>query len=303
MKIITTILATIAVSLNINAKILDKTIVILDKNILSLSDAKQIKSNINARKNISPQIYNKKNYEVKDIADNFIRSLIIRKNLEELGFVISDIQVESQIKQTETNLQVNREELLQFLKTNNISFKEYFQLTKETIEFNIFLARIIKPLIKITDFELKNEFTKNANSSSNTFSYTLVDFYIKKNQIPSTKLKEIRTDLIKFKKDGILPDYLKNLETSVLNEVKEDGLSTAIKNSLTGKSIEEFSNPVTIGGDLHLFFIKKKSVVESEKFSNAKRQLEQKIFIEKSESVIKKWLEQEKTKFYIKTYL
>jgi len=60
---------------------------------------------------------------------------------------------------------------------------------------------------------------------------------------------------------------------------------------------------VTIGGDLHLFFIKKKSVVESEKFSNAKRQLEQKIFIEKSESVIKKWLEQEKTKFYIKTYL
>lgn len=296
-------LAAITTSVSLHAKLIDKTLVVLDKELFTLSDAKQILNNINARKNISPQLYNKNDYQVKDIADDFIRTQIIRKNLDQLGFVISDAQVESQIKQTEANLHVNREELLQFLKTNNISFDEYFQLTKETIEFNIFLARIIKPLIKITDFELKNEFTKNGTNSSNTYSFTLVDFSIKKNLIDEAKLAQIRQDLIKFQKDGLLPQHLKNLETNVLNDVKEDGLSLDIKSSLVGKSVEEFSTPVTIGDNLHLFFIKKKSIVESEQYTNSKMQIEQKIFLEKSENVINKWLDQEKTKFYIKTYL
>ena len=296
-------LAAITTSVSLHAKLIDKTLVVLDKELFTLSDAKQILNNINARKNISPQLYNKNDYQIKDIADDFIRTQIIRKNLDQLGFVISDAQVESQIKQTEANLHVNREELLQFLKTNNISFDEYFQLTKETIEFNIFLARIIKPLIKITDFELKNEFTKNGTNSSNTYSFTLVDFSIKKNLIDEAKLAQIRQDLIKFQKDGLLPQHLKNLETNVLNDVKEDGLSLDIKSSLVGKSVEEFSTPVAIGDNLHLFFIKKKSIVESEQYTNSKMQIEQKIFLEKSENVINKWLDQEKTKFYIKTYL
>ena len=300
-KIYLIILLTLPVS--INAKLIDKTIAVIDKDIITLSDAERIKINIKARRNISPQIYNKKNYKISTIVDSFIRSQIIRKNLKQLGFVISNSQVESQIKQTQSNLQVNREELLQFLSSNNITFDEYFLITKETIEFNIFLARIIKPLIKITDYELKNEFSKNTKLSSNTFNYTLVDFYVKKSSIPKSKIKSMRDDLIAFKKDGILPTYLKNLETNVLTDVKEDGLSLDIRKSLSTKTIEEFSNPVEINEYFHLFFIKKKSIVESEKFSNTKRELEQKIFLAKSEDVINKWIEQEKTKFYIKTYL
>jgi peptidyl-prolyl cis-trans isomerase SurA len=300
-KIYLIILLTLPIS--INAKLIDKTIAVIDKDIITLSDAERIKINIKARQNISPQIYNKKNYKISTIVDSFIRSQIIRKNLKQLGFVISNSQVESQIKQTQSNLQVNREELLQFLSSNNITFDEYFLITKETIEFNIFLARIIKPLIKITDYELKNEFSKNTKLSSNTFNYTLVDFYVKKSSIPKSKIKSMRSDLIAFKKDGILPTYLKNLETNVLTDVKEDGLSLDIRKSLSTKTIEEFSNPVEINEYFHLFFIKKKSIVESEKFSNTKRELEQKIFLAKSENVINKWIDQEKTKFYIKKYL
>lgn len=302
MKISLTIFALIF-AINSKAKLIDKTIAIVDKEILTLSDISKIRSNIKARKNISPQIYSKAQYTNKDLVENFIRSQIIRKNLEQLGFVISNSQVESQIQQTETNLQVNREELLQFLSSNNISFDEYFSITKETIEFNIFLARIIKPLIKITDFELKNEFSKNSKISTNTFNYNLVDFYVNKKSVTSNRLKTIRNDLMKFQKDGVLPNYLKNLETSVLNDVKEEGLSSNIKSALKGISLEEFSEPVEINGYVHLFYVKKKSIVESEKFSNSKRNLEQKIFLMKSENVIKNWLVQEKNKFHIKTYL
>ncbi len=286
-----------------HSKLLDKTLAVIDSELLTLSDAEQILSNIDARRNISPQIYSKKKYDTEDVINNFIRKFIIRKNLSNMGFVISRLQVEAQIKETESNLKINREELLQFLGSNNISFNEYFDITKETIEYNIFLARIIKPLIKITDYELKNKFSKNTKLSSNTFNYTLVDFYVSKKSVSKSKLKTIRGDLIKFQKEGVLPNYLKNLETNVLNNVKEDGLASPIKKALIGIDVEKFSNPVEIGNHIHLFYIKNKSIVESEKFSTSKRKIEQEIFISKSLNVINKWLDQEKTKYYIKIYL
>ena len=283
--------------------LIDKTVAIIDKEILTLSEIQRIKNNLKARKNISPQLYSENDYDSQALINNFIRSYIIRENLKNLGFVISSEQVNSQIKQTEANLQINREQLLEFLETNNIKYDEYYQITKETIEFNIFLARIIRPLIKITDFELKNKFSNNTNLSSNTFNYNLVDFYIPKKSVTKSKLKQLRSDLIKFQKDGILPNHLKNLETNVLSDVKEEGLSADIKNSLIGKTVDEFSSPVEINEYIHLFFIKKKSIVESEKFSNNKRALEQEIFLKKSKNVIKKWLEQEQLNFHIKTYI
>ena len=294
------LLLVITLSFSAQSKLLDKTVAIIDKEILTLSDIKRIKSNISARKNISPQLYKNKNYSTKLIVDNFVRSHIIRTNLKDLGFVISREQVNSQIKQTEANLQINREQLLDFLETNNIKFEEYYEITKETIEYNIFLARVIRPLIKITDFELKNKFSNNTNLSSNTFNYNLVDFYISKKSITNSKLKTIRQDLIKFQKDGVLPNYLKNLETNVLSDVKEEGLSNDIKKSLRGKLVGQFSEPVEIGDQVHLFFVKKKSIVKSEKFSNNKKGLEQEIFLSKSDNVIKKWLEQEKANYHIK---
>ena len=187
-------------------------------------------------------------------------------------------------------------ELLQFLNSNGINYTEYFEITKATIEYNIFLARIIRPLIKITDYELKNKFSTNTKLASNTYNFTLVDFYVPKKSISQANLRTIREDLIAFQKNGNLPSHLKNLETNVLNDVKEEGLSNDIKKSLLKRQINEFSEPVTIGDSIHLFFIKKKSLVESEKFSNAKRDLEQQIFMSKSQDVIKKWLEQEKSK-------
>lgn len=285
------------------SKLIDKTIAIIDSEILTLSESNRTLKNVIARKNISPQIYTKNKYNTSDIVNNFFQTYIIRKNLEKLGFVISKSQVNDQISQTERNLKISRDELLQFLSTNGINYTEYFEITKATIEYNIFLARIIRPLIKITDYELKNKFSTNTKLASNTYNFNLVDFYIPKKSISQTNLKRIREDLITFQKNGNLPSYLKNLETNILNDVKEEGLSSDIKKSLVKKQVNEFSEPVMIGDAIHLFFIKKKSLVESEKFSSAKRQLEQEIFMSKSQDVIKKWLEQEKSKHYIKTYI
>ena len=58
-------------------------------------------------------------------------------------------------------------------------------------------------------------------------------------------------------------------------------MQTALRNIQEG----EFSAPVLIGGKYHAFFVKKKSLVESDGFLRAKRQLADFLFAEKSATV------------------
>ena len=80
-----------------------------------------------------------------------INRFLIRAKLEELGYVVDDDQVEGQIKSTEDRLRLNRAALLSFLQSNGLTFDEYFEVIRESIEFNIFFSRVIQPLITVTD--------------------------------------------------------------------------------------------------------------------------------------------------------
>ena len=55
---------------------------------------------------------------------------------------------------------------MNFLKSNDLTFNEYFEVIRETIEFNIFNGRVIQPLITITDQEVKNLFYKQNKSNT-----------------------------------------------------------------------------------------------------------------------------------------
>ena len=133
----------IVLSFNLQAKLLDKTIAIVDKEIFTLSDAQKIKSNIKARKNISPQIYSKSSYTNKEIVQKFIRTQIIRKNLEKLGFVISNSQVEAQIKQTEITYRLIAKSYYSFSKVTTLLLMNTLILQKKLLNLIYFLQGLL----------------------------------------------------------------------------------------------------------------------------------------------------------------
>ena len=106
-----------------------------------------------------------------------IKQFLIRDEISRTGYVINDNQVESQIKETEKRIGTTRKELLKFLKRHKITFEEYFEITRATIEYNIFTSKIIAPLVSVTDQEIKNTFYKrNIKNKALDLKYTLVDF-------------------------------------------------------------------------------------------------------------------------------
>jgi peptidyl-prolyl cis-trans isomerase SurA len=291
----------VTISLQANSKLLDKIQAVFNEKVITLSQVKRIKNSIAARRNIIPQIYHSTKMTNKEILEKEIQKFIVRNKLEVMGLIVTDKEVEDSIADREQKLGVTRTELIKFLDQNNLTFDEYFELTREAIEHQKFIGWVIRPLVSVTDQEIKNYYYKNSkNKQTIAFSYNLVNFTIPKSKIKNKSL--LKKDLINFQQNGVLPDYLKELETNPLGHIGEDGLTSKIKKALSGVNENEFSNPILINGYFNVFFIKEKKLIESEDFKRSKQRIQNILIGKQIVSISKTWFESEKNKFYIKYF-
>jgi peptidyl-prolyl cis-trans isomerase SurA len=140
----------------VNAKLIDKISAIVDENVVTLSQIQRMSKSLQIKKNIAPMIYDKSNYTNEEFINITVNKLLIRSKLSEMGMSVGDDQVESQVKSNEKRLNVDREQLKVFLKTQNTTYDEYFETLREAMEYSYFVGRVISPLISISEQELKN---------------------------------------------------------------------------------------------------------------------------------------------------
>jgi peptidyl-prolyl cis-trans isomerase SurA len=298
------VLLTFLLSTTLNAKLLDKTVAIIDDSIVSLSEIKRVQQTLSARKNISGELYSKKKYSNKDLSEFLVHRVLIRKRLAEINYVINDDQVESHIKSYEKRLGISRAALHNFLSSNGITFEEYFEVVRESLEFSVFNSRVIAPLISITEQEIKNAFYKeNINNKTLSFKYSLVDFTISAKKVNKKTRANLPSILKKYQISGNLPKRLKDIDTTEIEDVSEDGLSKAIKNVLKKTDEGQFSKAINLGGVIHVFYVKKKDLKESEVFLKEKNRIRNKLYFNAAKKMTTLWYEREANKHYVKYFL
>lgn len=290
--------------LNTNAVLLDKIVAVINDRPILLSQINRISENVEARGNISPQIYSKRKYSSKELIQIKVNELLLRDKLTEIGYIISDDQVEAQIKNTEDRLGLNRAALLNFLKGNNFSFDEYFELIRASIEYNLFVSRIIQPLISITEQDVKNAYYRKYSGKKRlSFKYEIVDFSLPKNKLKKGMLSQFQNILTNFQQTGILPSEFSDVSTNNLGQLREGDLNSNLRKVLGDTEEGKFSTPVDIGGQYHVFFVKKKDLVESDDFLRNKDRIRAELFQKSIETVSDSWFKSEADKRYIKYFL
>ena len=299
----TLLIFTLILNFNVEAKLLDKIIAVVDNKIITLSQVKRVKGSLGPRRNISPLIFYKEKFSDEEVVQLLIQRQIIRDKLGEMGYVVSDEQVEAQIKETERRLGLNRDRLLEFLNSNNVTFDEYFELVRETYEFNIFNERVIRPLISVTEQEVKNAFYKeNRNNKTLSFKYSLVDFSLNKKFFKKGMLRKFPSVLKTFQADGNLPNEYSKVSTEMFADISQDSLSKKIKSALKDTNEGEFTKPVLIGSEYHSFFVKKKDVIESEIYQRSKPRIQNRLFSKLAGGIRELWFKREVNKHYVKYF-
>jgi peptidyl-prolyl cis-trans isomerase SurA len=285
-------------------KLLDKLVAVINTRIVSLSEIKRMEDTLPARQEVSPMVYNEVKYTHKELLNIIIRSFIIREKINGQGYVINDDAVESRIKMTEERLGLKRADLLNFLKSKNLTYEEYFEIIRETMEYNVFASKIIAPLISVTEQEIKNEYYKrNTSNNALSFKYNLVDFYIKESTLVEKNELKFLAVLKDYQLTGKLPEEYRELETNNLENLNEDALSKELGSILKTTSEGTFSKASTINGYMHVFYVQKKDLVESQNFVKFKEQIQNDIFMSKGKSVTNNWFDREYSNYYINNLL
>ena len=286
---------------SISRTLLDKTLGVFNDKIITLSEIKRIRQTLSARTNISPQIYKKPNYSTKELVELSVKQFLIREELSNTGYIINDNQVESQIKETENRVGTTRKELLDFLKSHGITFEEYFEITRTTIEYNIFTSKVIAPLVSVTDQEIKNAFyKKNIKNKALDLKYTLVDFSIDKKTLNKKRKAQFRDVIKKFQTTGVLPEEFSKMQTNIMGNITEAGLTKKLKNLLKKTSEGDATPPILLGNQYHVFLVKKKDIVESEFYKKAKEHIRRTLSEKAADKIENNWVKQNKEKHYIK---
>jgi peptidyl-prolyl cis-trans isomerase SurA len=284
--------------------LLDKIVAVINTRIISLSEIKRIESTIDARKEVSPMVYTEQKYSQKELLNIVINAFIIRDKINAQGYVINDDAVESRIKMTEERLNLKRADLLVFLKSKGLTYEEYFEVIRETMEYNIFAQRIIAPLISVTEQEIKNEYyRRNSSNNALTFKYNLVDFYIPSSKLIDKSENKFLAVLKDYQLTGKLPEEYRDLESNNLENLNEDSLSKDLAGVLKNTAEGSFSKTLNLDKNLHVFYVQKKDLVESQEFSKFKDQIQNEIFMTKGKSVTANWFDREYTNYYIKNLL
>jgi len=286
------------------AKLLDKVVGVINDKVITQSELSRVKSTIKSRQEISPIIYNKKGkYSNEELLEVIFRNFIVKDKLAEIGYNVTDESVESQISMTEKRNNLKRSDLLNFLRSKKFSFEEYFQVMKNTMEFNLFNSKIISPLVSISDQEIKNEYYKSTkNLKSNSFKYNLDSYTFPISKMSMTKT-ELREKIAKFIKTGIKDNDLKDIDIIELGELNSDDLDPNLKKSIISLNENELSKAVKKKNLYHFFYMKKKDIAESNNFLKAKRIIEGKLYMQRSLSVVNSWFDKEKGNYFIQNNL
>lgn len=305
MKSLFAVLAlTLLLNVSAQAKLMDKISAIVDDNIITLSQVQRIHKSLPIKKNVAPMIYDKASYSNEEIVNLMVNKFLIRAKLVELGYSITDDQVEAQIKANEKRLNVDRKALMTFLKQQGSTFDEYFETLREAIEYSYFINRVISPTIAVSEQDVKNAyFKRNIKDTRMNFKYTLIDYSIGRDVMPKLDKGQLEEVVKQYRINGVLPDAFSTLSVNNLGDITEEGIAPELKNLLKHTDEGTLSAPIVLNGQHHVFFIAKKDLVESEEFASQKDKLREELFevAVKAESAV--WFERERNKHYIKISL
>ena len=300
-------LSVVAISLacifSSHGKLLDRIVAVFNDQVITLSEIKQIQSNIKARSGIASGVYPSKKYTFQEIIDKEITIRTIRTHLNSSGYTISDDQVETMINRLQNKFSMNRKALRSELAKENISFPEYFELLRASREYSILLGVIIEPLVTITEQQIKNRFFQD-NISNSTFSigYSLTAYQISTNSVKKEDITAFAESLPTYMSKGIIPKKFSAVRKVELKDMKEDDLEPSSKNALKKTNEGSFSPPLQLGEFHTVFYVQKKNLVESGPYQKERPKIRQTLFLEETKKALAVWLAREQDKHYIKKF-
>lgn len=294
MKILGLLIALVTTPLNVcPAKVLDKTVAVVQGKAILLSDVQSLKKQVSQ----SPLMRNFYNIagEVteQNLLNRLVENQIIRARLKELGAEVSGDSVNREINEIARKNKIGVADLKKVLKKQGVDFDNYYEALKSNIERRSLYHREIQTSgSTMTDEELKNMYKTKAPQE-----FKLSILIDKPNKKNTALLNEIKS---KFKAGKIPPEKLKEYPGYVdLGWVPGDQVAEEFKKLMKNPESGDSFGPLKKGGQLQLLMVESARRGSDENFTEVKERFRDSLEGEESDKKFAVWLEKRKNELEV----
>ncbi len=299
---------------SLRARVIEKIVAIVNGEIITLTDIKNFKKNLSSgglvnatllELNPSKDLLSNRNKMI----DFLIHEKILDSEVKSKDLEVTFERVEQEIRSITRKNGISRSQLKGTLRKKGVSFSEYQDFIKKSIQRQALISKEITEKIKISDDDMVAYFTSKYGSKSNFFEYTISHIMI----LHSKHSKEKARDRI-----GLVLNKLKSKTNSfedlaskysedpaftrggLLGKLKTGEMLKEIENVVVTLPVDETSGIIKTRVGYHIIKLLKKSLIEDPKITQQKAEIHRFLLSQLFKKRLKSWLDAKRKVAFIK---
>ena len=299
-----------------SAEIVERIVAIVNSEIITLSDLKEYKIKLKKGGLVDDallKVSDPKKILVnqKALIQHLINERLVDSEIKKQNLQVTIERVEKEIRSIAKKNGINRDQLVAALKNQGVSFAEYQDFLKSTLERQSVIEKEVSSKIKISDDEITEFYLKNTDNKGNDqyFEYELAHLLFLKKNGGSDAAESRAIEVYKKLSEG-------NSFNDIASKYSEDpnfsqgGLLGSFKLSEMNKSLAkevnklkagEFSKVLLApGGNYQIVKLNKKKLIPNPHLNAQKPRIQAVLFEKAFKIQLTNWLERKRQEAFIK---
>jgi peptidyl-prolyl cis-trans isomerase SurA len=297
-----------------HAKLVDHIVAIVNNEIISLSDAetfKKVVGNGGMVDDALVQIIDPKKLATNRdemlefmIDERILDSEVKKKNLE-----VTIERVEQEIHDLTQKRNITRDQLKEVLKGRGVSFSEYQDYLKKSLERHALIEKEVYSKIRISDEDISSYYmSKKGVSKNQSYEYSLAHILVvpKKGKEEQAKAKALDA-YEKLKSGQSFDDVAEHYSEDpsyarggTLGNFTSGEMQPDVESAVNKLEVGEFSPVVKTKTGYNIFKVVKRTLVSDPKLEAAKDEIRQTLFQDAFKKQFKAWLTEQKEDAFVK---
>lgn len=290
------------VSISAHSREVDRTVVLVNGDVVLKSDVNALKKNFSLRREIDPFVgitsFSPDAAKEKEIIDYLIQERLVMQK-----YPATEDEIEEEINAVQRSNRIDRDHLKEVLKGQGVKFEDYRRIMGVSVTKRKLIERDLRPLAAISDEDVKNHYyTDNAylnrrKESKLTLSYTLQQMLLPNQAVMQTAEKRLKAgeDF-----DSVASDLAgRGVESSRLGTISEENMNSKIHEAVQGLKVGESTSPLSTGSGYMILRVLEIGAPKDPSFERDRERIRNELFQKALINQLRLWTEREKAASYI----
>jgi len=238
-----------------------------------------------------------------------IEEKLIDQEMAKRNMTVTDADVEKSIESIMKRNNLTKQQLMDEVQKKGMTFEKYQADMKSQVRKMKFMGEVLAPRVKVTDADLDEFFAKNPDQFAPYQSVEMAQIILPLAQGASdsevANAQKQAQEIISKAKAGNFEDlgkkYSQNPATAVKAIYQVNMLAPEIAQAMANLKPGEVSQPIRSALGLHIVMLYSRKTLAGEEYKAVREQLREKVFEEKLQEELQKYVDDLKTKSYIET--